>query len=183
MKKFLIYYWVNLGLLFGLFYWDVSPISLWFNPLQTDVTVWLTSLTLPVEWMHGYEIMINPHYSLIIEKACNGIVPYLFLMASIFAFPATYTHKIKWAIYGYVAIISINILRIWLVTQFVLESQENFSLAHDYIGNALVIAVALLLFILFVKTRSKLIYSKVESSNSLRKNQNPMVSVSITSSI
>lgn len=155
MQKFLISYWFLTALLFGLFYWDISPISEWFNPIQTDFTSYLTSLTLPAGMMSGHDIFISKHYGLVIEKACNGIVPYLFFMASILAFPSAPQHKIKWAIYGYLAIMSVNVFRIWLVTQFVLTSRENFSLAHDYIGNALVVASGLALFILFAKTRKR----------------------------
>jgi len=156
MKKFLIYYWSNIIVLFGLFYIDYSPLSRIINPMQTELTSFLTYMLLPEGMMRGHEILINSHYSLVIEKACNGIIPYLFFVASVFAFPATNIHKIKWIIYGYIAIISMNIFRIWLVTQFVLESRANFSLAHDFIGNILIVVSTLILFILFVKTRKKI---------------------------
>jgi len=155
MKKFLIYYWVNIIILFGLFYVEFSPLSWLINQIQSEVTLLLTSWTLPIGMMSGHEILINSHYSLIIEKACNGMVPYLFFIASIFAFPATNLHKIKWIVYGYIAITIVNTFRIWLVTQFVLEGRENFFLAHDLIGNVLIISSALVLFILFVHTREK----------------------------
>ena len=161
MKNFLIYYWLNIILLFALFYWEVSPLSLAVNSVQTDITALLTSLTLPFQMMDGYNILITDNYMLVIEKACNGMVPYLFFLASIIAFPATYQHKVEWAIYGYIALIVINVFRIWLVTQFVLENQSNFSLAHDYIGNMLVIVSALLLFIAFVKSRGKRVIPSV----------------------
>ena len=161
MKKFLIYYWINIILLFGLFYIDYSPLSLLINPVQSELTSFLTYLTLPTGMMNGHEIFINSHYSLIIEKACNGIIPCLFFIASVLAFPATNIHKIKWIIYGYIVITTINIFRIWLVTEFVLESRDNFSLAHDFIGNVLIIISTLTLFILFVKTREKSDYSNV----------------------
>jgi len=70
------------------------------------------------------------------------------------AFPSYIGHKIKWAIVGYIVIIAINIFRIWVVTQVVLVKQSNFSLVHDYFGNAILIATSLILFILFIRTRS-----------------------------
>jgi len=157
MKKFLIYYWVNIIILFGLFYVDFSPFSWLINQIQSEVTLLLTSWTLPAGMMSGHEILINSHYSLVIQKACNGMIPYLFFIASIFAFPATNLHKIKWIVYGYIAITIVNTFRIWLVTQFVLESRENFFLAHDLIGNVLVIVSSLILFTLFVHSREKMI--------------------------
>jgi len=155
MIKFLLTYWIGIALFFGIFYWDGSPLGLLINQYQTNLTSYLTSLTLPNEMMNNYRIFITNNYSLIIEKACNGIIPYLFFLASIMAFPATLLHKVKWAIFGYILISLINTFRIWMVTQFVLQEQNNFSLAHDYLGNALLIFTGLMLFIVFVKSRKK----------------------------
>jgi len=156
MKKFLLTYWLGIALLFGLFYWDLSPLSQDINQKQTDLTAYLTSLTLIESMMDHHRIIINSHYALVIHKACNGMIPYLFFLASIIAFPSTLIHKIKWAIMGYIIISSINVFRVWLVTQFVLQGRNHFSLAHDYIGNALLIFTGLILFIWFVKSRKKL---------------------------
>ncbi|MBU1667246.1 hypothetical protein KKC13_02440 [bacterium] len=159
MKKFLLTYWFGIALLFGLFYWDLSPLSHAINQQQTDLTSYLTSLTLLDNMMEQHRIIINPHYALVIEKTCNGMIPYLFFLASIIAFPSTLMHKIKWSIMGYIIISAMNIFRIWLVTQFVLQGRNNFSLAHDYIGNALLILTGLALFIWFVKSRQKTLHS------------------------
>jgi exosortase/archaeosortase family protein len=155
MKKFLLSYWLGIALLFGVFYWDLSPISSIINNQQTNLTTYLTSLTLADGMMDGYRISINPLYALVIEKACNGMIPYLFFLASIVAFPSTVMHKVKWAIFGYFFISITNIFRIWFVTQFVLDERQNFSLAHDYLGNGLLIITGLLLFTWFVKSRKR----------------------------
>jgi exosortase/archaeosortase family protein len=155
MIKFLLTYWIGIALFFGIFYWDASPISLLVNPYQTTLTSYLTSLVLPSEMMNNYRIFITEHYSLVIEKACNGMIPYLFFLASIMAFPSSIFHKIKWALIGYLLISLMNTFRIWMVTQFVLEERSNFSLAHDYLGNGLLIITGLILFISFVKSRKK----------------------------
>jgi exosortase/archaeosortase family protein len=155
MIKFLLTYWIGIALFFGIFYWDASPISLLVNPYQTTLTSYLTSLVLPSEMMNNYRIFITEHYSLVIEKACNGMIPYLFFLASIMAFPSSIFHKIKWALIGYLLISIMNTFRIWMVTQLVLEERSNFSLAHDYLGNALLIITGLILFISFVKSRKK----------------------------
>ena len=155
MKKFILIYWLNIALLFIIFYWNISPLANIINSLQTDFTTYLVSLTLNENLTKSYEILINNHYSLVIEKACNGMIPYIFFLASIFAFPATIKHKIKWAIIGYIIITAINIFRIWLVTKLVLAEIDNFSLAHDFIGNSILIFTALLLFIIFIKTKRK----------------------------
>jgi len=155
MKKFLFTYWLGIALLFALFYWSLSPLSTVINSIQTNLTAYLTSMTLSTDMMHEHKIFISEHYVLVIEKACNGMIPYLFFLASIIAFPSTISHKVKWAIMGYLFISAMNIFRIWFVTQFVLQEQNNFSLAHDYLGNGLLIFTGLILFTSFVKTRSK----------------------------
>jgi len=156
MKKFLLTYWLSTALLFAIFYWDLSPIAQFINGFQTDFTAFLTYLTLPNGMITGHHISINSNYELIIENACNGIIPYLFFLASILAFPSSIGHKIKWAIGGYIVITAINIFRIWVVTQVVLVKQSDFSLVHDYFGNAILIATSLILFILFIKTRKNI---------------------------
>jgi exosortase/archaeosortase family protein len=155
MKKFILLYWTTTALFFAIFYWDISPISNIINSMQTDFTTLLTSLTLEDGMIDGYSILISQHYHLIIEKACNGLIPYLFFIASIIAFPSTIIHKIIWAVIGYVVLIVVNVFRIWMITQLVLDEVGNFSLAHDVIGNALLIFTSLLLFILFVKSRAR----------------------------
>ena len=154
MRKFLLTYWAGIVLLFASFYWEVSPLSNVINILQTNLTAYLTSLTLPSGMLIEHRILINTHYALVIEKACNGMIPYLFFLASIIAFPSSTKHTIKWAIMGYIFITFMNIFRIWCVTLFVLEEESNFSLAHDYLGNGILILTGLLLFTSFVKTKS-----------------------------
>lgn len=153
MKRFLLTYWLGIIILFGVFYWDLSPLTHLINHQQIELTAYLTSLTLAEGMMDNYHIIINPHYALVIEKACNGIIPYLFFLASIIAFPSSLMHKVKWVIMGYLIISLMNVFRIWLVTQLVLKERNNFSLAHDYIGNILLIFTGLILFIYFVKSR------------------------------
>ncbi|CAA6821692.1 MAG: Unknown protein [uncultured Sulfurovum sp.] len=154
MKKFLLTYWTGIIILFALFYWEYSPISAIINNYQTNLTSLLTSFSLKEGMMEAHRIFITEHYALVIEKACNGMIPYLFFLASILAFPSTIMHKVKWAIMGYLFISAMNIFRIWFVTQFVLQSQNNFSLAHDYLGNGLLILTGLILFTSFIKTRN-----------------------------
>ena len=168
MKKFLLSYWLGIALLFTLFYWDYSPFSFQINNLQTNITIYLTSLSLPERMMEAHKIFISPSYALLIEKACNGLIPYLFFLASIIAFPSTLKHKIKWAILGYLFISAMNVFRIWFVTQFVLEEKNNFTLAHDYLGNGLLILTGLILFTSFIKTRKKQKVSSMQSPQTLQ---------------
>jgi exosortase/archaeosortase family protein len=155
MKNFLLTYWISMILLFIVFYWEVSPLSSVINLWQTDLTSFLTSMVLPSHMMENNHILISLKYNLVIEKACNGMMLYLFFLAPIIAFPATLQHKIGWAIGGYFIILGVNTFRIWFITQLVLDERSNFSLAHDYLGNILLIITSILLFMAFVKSRKK----------------------------
>ena len=168
MKKFLLSYWLSIPLLFALFYWEVSPFSLAINEFQTNLTALLTSFSLPQGMIETHRIFITEHYALVIEKACNGMIPYLFFLASIIAFPSTLIHKVKWALMGYLFISAINVFRIWFVTQFVLQEQNNFSLAHDYLGNGLLILTGLILFTSFIKTRKKKEVKTIQNTQTLQ---------------
>jgi len=153
VKKFLFIYPLTLASLFLLFYWDASPIANFINQWQVNLSSLLTNLTLDKNLMQDNHIFISSKLRLVIDKECNGLIPYFFFLSSIIAFPSTIKHKIKWAILGYLLLSILNVFRIWFITQFVMSSVNNFSLAHDYLGNIFLVFSALVLFITFIKTR------------------------------
>lgn len=157
MKRFLALYSLFLGLLFVLFYANTSVISETINQAQTQATLYALNLFLEPGQLQGIDIMINPHYRIIINQACNGMIPILFLYASILAFPASFVHKTVWMVLGYIAFFVTNILRLLLVVHFVEAKggRENFYWSHDLVGNTMLMAVGLLLFIGFIKTSKK----------------------------
>ena len=153
MKKFILLYLLTLCLLFIIFYWDASPLAIFINKWQIILSSQLTSYTLEEGAMQNNYIFINNHFALVIDKACNGFIPYFFFLASIIAFPSSLRHKVKWAILGYLILSLLNIVRIWFISQLVMKHEENFSLAHDYVGNMFLVFSALTLFIFFIKNR------------------------------
>ena len=157
MKRFIALYFLFLGLLFVLFYANTSMVSETLNEIQTKATLYVLNLFLEPGQMQGIDIWINPKYKIIISQACNGMIPLLFLYASILAFPASFFHKIVWMIGGYVAFFITNVLRILLVVHFVEAEggRENFYWSHDLVGNSMLMAVGLLLFVGFIKTSKK----------------------------
>jgi len=157
MKRFIALYFLFLGLLFVLFYANTSVVSATLNEAQTQATLYALNLFLEPGQMQGIDIWINPKYKIIINQACNGMIPLLFLYASILAFPASFLHKIVWMILGYLAFFVTNVLRILLVVSSVEAEggRENFYWSHDLLGNTMLMAVGLLLFIGFIKTSKK----------------------------
>jgi exosortase/archaeosortase family protein len=150
--RFILAYFGWLGILFGLLYWDLSPLSQLPNDLLRDGLIHTMEALLPPGQVKGWDIWINPHYKLIIEKACNGMIPVLMYLASIFAFPASWKRRIVWGIGGSVLLLVLNVVRIRMVVYFVTEGgRRNFSLSHDLLGNGLFMVVGLGLFFLFIR--------------------------------
>ena len=157
MKQFMLFYFLFLALLFVLFYAPVSQISQSVNTFQTHLTLRALDFFLKPEQLQGIDIWINPSYKIIITKACNGMIPTLFLFASILAYPASLRYKILWMFLGYILFFIINIIRIlWVV--FITQNGEghgDFYWSHDIVGNTLLMITGLGLFITFIKTASK----------------------------
>ncbi len=154
MKQFVTLYFLYLLLLFTLFYTDISIASTLINEGQTKLTLFFLALFLEPGQLQGIDIWINPHYKIIINQACNGMIPILFFFASVLAYPSNIWHKIIWMSIGYVLVSLVNVFRILLVVYFVeqKEGQSNFYWSHDLVGNALLMGVGLSLFVLFIKT-------------------------------
>ncbi|EIF50936.1 exosortase/archaeosortase family protein [Sulfurovum sp. AR] len=157
MKRFVSLYFLYLIVLFILFYNETSILSTFINEVQTKLTLFFLEIFLQPGQLQGIDIWINPQYKIIINHTCNGIIPILFLFASILAYPSGLWYKIVWMSLGYTIFSFINVFRILLVVYFVEQEgeQENFYWSHDLIGNALLISVGLGLFIAFIKLSRK----------------------------
>jgi exosortase/archaeosortase family protein len=151
-QRFVLAYFVWLGVLFGLLYWSPSPISEWPNEFLRLKLLAILDAGLPEGQVRGSDIWINPHYKLVIEKACNGMIPVLMYLASIFAFPSGWGRRILWGIAGSLILLALNVARVFMVTYFVMEGgRGNFSLSHDVFGNAIFMVTGLALFYAFIR--------------------------------
>lgn len=155
MKRFIVWYFLWLGLLFAALYVPTSQLSVALNQMQTDLTLFFLKQFLDPAQVQGIDVWINPHYKIVITQACNGIIPILFLFASVLAYPSALWHKIVWMAIGYLFFTVANILRILMVVYFVQREggRGNFYWAHDLLGNFLLMILGLLLFFAFIKTR------------------------------
>lgn len=140
-----------------LFYAETSTLATLVNEGQTKLTLFFLDIFLQPEQLKGIDIWINPQYKIIINQACNGIIPILFLFAAILAYPSTLWYKIFWMCIGYIIFSIVNVFRILLVVYFVEQEggRGNFYWSHDFIGNVLLLSVGLGLFILFIKLSRK----------------------------
>jgi exosortase/archaeosortase family protein len=159
MKQFVALYFLFLAILFVFFYLPSSELSILLNDAQSKLTLYFLDFFLKPGQLQGIDIWINAQYKIIINQACNGVVPILFLTASILAYPASVVHKMIWILVGYMVFTIVNVMRILLVVYATEhgEGQGEFYWSHDLVGNFMLMITGLILFILFIKTSSKTI--------------------------
>ncbi len=149
-KKFVVAYLIWLGVLFGLFYFNTNSLAVFLNETQRD---WLLD---SLRYFLGgmvEDIYIQPisTFRIRITYACNGLVPYYFYLASIFAYPSSWLLKIIWAVIGYFIIYVVNLLRLLFVTEMTKSGGSNFWWSHDIVGNGMLMITGLMLFLLFME--------------------------------
>ena len=162
MKQFVALYFLFLALLFVFFYAPTSAVSTLINDGQSKLTLYFLDFFLKEGQLRGIDIWIHPQYKIIINQSCNGMIPILFLWASILAYPSSIVHKlhkIVWILVGYVVFSMVNVGRILLVVYATEhgEGQGEFYWSHDLVGNFLLMMTGLVLFVLFIKTSSRTI--------------------------
>jgi len=157
MKRFILSYFLSLALLFGLFYAPIWSISDLLNEAQTNLTLFLLNLFLEPHQLQGSTIAIKKGYVIYITKACNGMIPILFLFGSILAYPSHIKPKIIWMSIGYLFFNIVNVGRILLVVYITKngDGHADFYWSHDFVGNVLLMMSGLLFFIGFIKRGSK----------------------------
>ena len=152
-KKFIVLYFIYLGILFLILYAPTLSISEILNQFQTDLTLQTIEPFLKKNQLKDIDIWINSHYKIIITQACNGMIPILFLVASILAYPSRIIYKLIWIVIGYISYVIVNALRLVMVTKVTeVYGSGSFYWIHDIVGNALLMIVGLGIFIAFIKT-------------------------------
>ncbi|WP_319558355.1 exosortase/archaeosortase family protein [Thiomicrorhabdus sp.] len=153
MLRFSIAYFVWVGVLFTLFFFEsFSPLFV-INQWQTEVTNlitrgWVHAFDLPILLQANTLILENGMHLHIVHE-CNGLVPYLLYLAAILAYPTPFRVKLNWVLLGYAAVMVINTIRMLLITLVVLEDKSLFPLAHDWFGRYGVAILTLSLFFWF----------------------------------
>lgn len=88
-------------------------------------------------------------FAVSIEPGCNGIEAVIVLIAAIVAFPSSIKAKILGISIGFMAIQSLNIVRIISLFYLGQWNETVFSWAHSYIWQALIMLDVLFVFILW----------------------------------
>lgn len=111
-----------------------------------------------VGWLGGFPvhkihtIMGSGSFEVDVAPACSGAVPTSIYLAAVFAYPSTWRSRGLGAALGIVAIQLVNIVRVCALFLIGLFFHEIFHDTHVYVAQALVVCVAVALW-LFWATR------------------------------
>ena len=140
-------------LLIGLIYFkDYSPFY-FITEFQTNMTIYVTKLW--IELFHipvtltGHTMTFRHGLELRILNECNGLTPFILYLAAILAYPTRYAAKINWFVGGMIVLLTLNFVRIVLITLFLIIYPESFDIAHNIVGRYSIGAITLYLFYLF----------------------------------
>lgn len=153
MLGFAIRYGIWVGSLFFLVFFEgLSPFFI-VNQLQTELTIsitqlWVSGFDLPVRLQADTLLLANGLHLKILHE-CNGLTPFLLLLAAILAYPTFWKRKIQWVLIGYFALLVINTLRMLLVTLVVIDHPDLFHIVHDWIGRYSIALLTVGLFFLY----------------------------------
>lgn len=155
MFKYTFIYIFLGSIFFGLIQIENFSPFFFFNDLQTDFT--LTLISYGVEFSN-FPIKIQETLMLfdngakvIIDYSCNGLTAILLYTIAILSYPTYIKEKIIWLVVGYIIIVSINLLRIFVFSYAVTINPNYFHFAHDYIGRYGMGLLILSLFFIFTQ--------------------------------
>lgn len=97
-------------------------------------------------------IMGSGKFEVDVAPACSGAVPMSIYLSAVLAYPASRIAKTRGAALGFVVILIVNIFRVTALFLIGLYYQEIFHETHVYVAQALVVCVAVALW-LFWATR------------------------------
>jgi exosortase/archaeosortase family protein len=121
------------------------------GPVTAGVVKSVTGLvklfSIPVE-IDGADLKA-PELHLRISHECNGVIAFIIYLSAVLAFPSRFRRKIAGLLIGAVVIWTVNIGRILLLVFVALYLPDIFYQTHIYVAQALVIACAVVLWLLW----------------------------------
>jgi len=151
--RFLITYIVLMGAVFFVLSFEPLKQVLDINGFYTQAIVKTTALLLrPFGLVRGVDgsIIHLSGISLDIKFGCNGLEAFLIYLVGIISFPAGWKAKAWGLILGFLIIQILNVLRIVALGYFGVHMTNYFYIFHIYVAQGIMIAVAFLLFIVWL---------------------------------
>ena len=151
--KFIITYVVLMGLFLLII--GLEPIKkvLDIIGLYTNMIVYFSALLIkPFGIVQGVEgsIISLKGLALDVRFGCNGLEAFLIYTVAILAFPATIVRKIIGIVGGFLVLQVLNVLRIAGLGLSGIYLKEYFHYIHIYVAQGMMIAVALVLFLVWL---------------------------------
>lgn len=149
-KPIILFLIAVLGIL-GAFYW-LSAWSFYMNNIfqpAVNAYAWTGSLILNILGQgtnHAGEMISNPEFGMSVSKGCDGIAPIILLAAGIIAFPSPWKYKWKGILFGSLALILLNLIRLVTLFLFGVYTPDLFELMHVEVWQAVFILIAILLW-------------------------------------
>jgi exosortase H (IPTLxxWG-CTERM-specific) len=158
MVRFLILFLVLLAVLFGL---ELTPwgqtyfVMPWTNALA-HFCAQLVALVDESAVATGKVLRSTANgFAVSIEAGCNGIEATIILLAAVLAFPSTIKQKLWGLAIGFLAIQSLNVVRIISLFYIGQWNKTAFDWAHLHIWPALIILDALIFFMIWLRVVTK----------------------------
>ena len=152
--RFILIYLVIIGIMelfLGLHFFQ-KYIDL--NGIYSGTTAWLSAKLLSaagIKVSSSGPLVHLPGRSLRIAFGCNGLEAVVIYGAAILAYPSSWPYKFKGLVYGLVFLQVINLLRIVGLGIAAVKIPRWFEYMHYYIAQGLMIAVALGIFMLWLR--------------------------------
>jgi len=170
MIRFVVLFLVILVSLFLLEIYEPvrQAVVLPFTGLLATVSSWIVQLF--DANVHAYGDIIQDTKTMAaiqIAPGCNGVEAMIILLAAIVAFPSSIWYKIKGLFFGFLAIQSLNLVRIISLFYLLQWNQTWFEWFHLYLWQALIILDALIVWLVWLRYLPK----KKPSDNDNKKDQ------------
>jgi exosortase H (IPTLxxWG-CTERM-specific) len=151
--KFIVTYIVLMGLFLLIIGLEDVKAVLDINGLYTNMIVYLSALLIEpfgiVQGVSGSIISLKG-LSLDVRFGCNGLEAFLIYTVAILSFPAPAVRKIIGIVAGFLVLQILNVLRIAGLGLSGIYLKEYFHYIHVYVAQGMMIAVALVLFLVWL---------------------------------
>ncbi len=124
------------------------------NGIYSSTTAWFSAKLLTavgIDVWHKGPLLHLPGRTLRIAFGCNGLEAVVIYGSAVLAFPASWKYKIKGLVYGLVSMQLLNLIRIAALGYTAVHFPKWFDYVHYYVAQGLMIAVALGIFVFWLR--------------------------------
>lgn len=102
-------------------------------------------------------VLRNPTsgFGVSIQPGCNGVEPYIVLIAAIMAFPSSWSHRLWGLSLGFLAVQGLNVVRVISLFYLGQWNQKAFDFAHAYLWQGLIMLDVLVFWLYWAKSGAK----------------------------